>query len=347
MKSIFVTKLDYMNILITGGAGYIGSHTIIQLLEQGYENLYSIDNYLNSDESTYQKIEEITGKKVIFFDIDLTDKASTKTFFELNQIAVVIHFAALKSVPDSVTSPLGYYNNNINSLLNILSGAESTGVKKIIFSSSCSVYGNPEKLPVSEETPFGEAESPYASTKQMGENILKDFARTNTEIEVISLRYFNPVGAHVSGIIGEPFTKRPNNLVPIITQTAAKLRAKITVFGNDYNTPDGSCIRDYIHVDDIANAHIKAINFKNKENLNYSVFNLGTGKGTSVLEIIKVFEKINNISLNFTIGERRLGDVEAIYAENTVARSALNWTPTRDLETMVKSAWRWQQNMEV
>lgn len=336
-----------MNILITGGAGYIGSHTIIQLLEQGYENLYSIDNYLNSNESTYQKIEEITGKKVTFFDIDLTDEVRTKTFFELNQIAVVIHFAALKSVPDSVNMPLEYYNNNINSLLNILSGAESNGVKKIIFSSSCSVYGNPEKLPVNEETPFGEAESPYASTKQMGENILKDFAKKNTEIEVISLRYFNPVGAHTSGIIGEPFTKRPNNLVPIISQTAAKLREKITVFGNDYNTPDGSCIRDYIHVDDIANAHLKAINFNNKENLNYSVFNLGTGKGTSVLEIIRAFEKINNLTLKYTIGERRLGDVEAIYAENTLATSALNWTPTRDLETMVKSAWRWQQNMKI
>ncbi|MFT6166790.1 MAG: UDP-glucose 4-epimerase [Vicingaceae bacterium] len=347
MKSTFEPNFRQMNILITGGAGYIGSHTIIQLLEQGFKNIYSIDNYVNSTEKSYQKIEKITGKKVTFFDIDLTDKLKTQTFFENNQIRVVIHFAALKSVPDSVESPLEYYSNNINGLLNVLVGAKLNGVKKIIFSSSCSIYGNPEKLPVSEETPFGEAESPYASTKQIGETILKDFATNNLGIDVVSLRYFNPVGAHSSGLIGEPFTKRPNNLVPIITQTAANLREEITVFGSDYNTTDGTCIRDYIHVDDIANAHIKAINFQNTNKSNYSVFNLGTGKGTSVLEIIKSFEQVNKLKVNYKLGPRRAGDVETIYADNTKAKKELNWVAKLTINDMVSSAWKWQQNMKV
>ena len=336
-----------MNILITGGAGYIGSHTIIQLLEQGFENLYSIDNYVNSNKEAYHKIEKVTGKKVLFFNIDLTDKTKTHNFFAENQIHVVIHFAALKSVPDSVENPLDYYHNNTNSLLNVLSGAKLSGTEKIIFSSSCSVYGNPKKLPVNEKTPFGEAESPYASTKQMGEIILKDFAKNNNEIDVVSLRYFNPVGAHASGLIGEPFTKRPNNLLPIITQTAANLREKITVFGSDYNTPDGTCIRDFIHVVDIAEAHIRAINFKNKNDLNYSVFNLGTGKGTTVLEIIKSFEKISGEKLNYELGPRRAGDVETIYVDNSKAKNELQWEAKLTIEDMVATAWKWQQNMKV
>ena len=232
-------------------------------------------------------------------------------------------------------------------MLNVLLGATLNGVKKIIFSSSCSVYGNPEKLPVSEETPFGKAESPYASTKQMGETILKDFAKNHSKIDIVSLRYFNPVGAHSSGLIGEPFTKRPNNLVPIITQTAANLREQITIFGNDYSTPDGTCIRDYIHVVDIANAHVKAINFKNTNESNYSIFNLGTGKGTSVLEIINSFEQVNKVKVNYKVGPRRAGDVETIYADNTKAKKELQWDAKLNIHDMVSSAWKWQQNMKV
>ncbi|MBL4710726.1 MAG: UDP-glucose 4-epimerase GalE [Flavobacteriales bacterium] len=337
-----------MNILVTGGAGYIGSHTIIELFEQGYTRIFSIDNYLNSKESNYEKIEKITGKTPEYNNIDLTDLESTRAFFKVNKIDAIIHFAALKSVPESVENSEVYYRNNTLTLLNLLSCMKEFDVKHIIFSSSCSVYGNPDQLPVNESTPFGVAESPYASTKQMGETILKDFCKTNVNFTAISLRYFNPVGAHSSGLIGENFSRRPNNLIPIITQTAAKIREKITVFGTDYNTDDGSCIRDYIHVIDIAKAHVKALDYQKQLNTtnNYDVFNLGTGRGTSVLEIIHSFEEISGKKLNYTLGDRRAGDVETIYSDNAKASSTLKWNASLSLEEMLKSAWKWQQSME-
>lgn len=337
-----------MNILVTGGAGYIGSHTIIELIEKGYKNIYSIDNYTNSDVSNYQKIEQISGQKIKFENVDIRDVTQLNNFLKNKNIDVVIHFAALKSVPESVDAPLSYYDNNVNGLLNILNCMVENDIKNIIFSSSCSIYGNPEKLPVNEETPFGIAESPYARTKQIGENILNDFCKSSSKINAISLRYFNPVGAHHSGLIGEGFTKKPNNLVPIITQVAAGLREEMTVFGTDYDTKDGSCIRDYIHVEDVATAHVKALDVFNDNNAkNYEVINVGTGKGSSVLEIINSFERISGIKLNYRLGDRRQGDVSSIYADNSFAISKLKWQPKHNIDSMMKSAWTWQKNLNI
>lgn len=336
-----------MNILVTGGAGYIGSHTLIELINQSFDNLYSIDNYLNSEENNYQKIQKITNKEINYFNIDLKKKQDVKKFFKDNKIDSVIHFAALKSVPESVEIPEECYQNNVGGLLNLIESMKENNVNELIFSSSCSIYGNPEVLPVNEQTPFGKAESPYARSKQMGENILEDFCRANKNFKVISLRYFNPAGAHPSGFIGEGFTKRPNNLVPLIAQTAVGLRDKLTVFGTDYNTKDGSCIRDYIHVVDVAVAHVKALRYFDKMNENYDVINLGTGSGTTVLEIIKSFEIASGKKLNYVLGERRAGDVESIYADNTKAKRELNWDAKLNIDDMVSSAWKWQQNMEI
>ena len=337
-----------MNILVTGGAGYIGSHTIIELLNQGYKSIYSIDNYINSDESNYSKIEEITGESITYLNLDLKNVDSLRSFFKEYRIETVIHFAALKSVPDSVQNPELYYDNNLFSLINLLTCIKEFGVKQLIFSSSCSIYGNPEVLPVNEQTPFGIAESPYATTKQMGEMILRDFSKINPQVKIISLRYFNPLGAHKSGLIGEAFTKRPNNLLPIITQTAAGLRTELTVFGSDYNTNDGSCIRDYIHVVDVATAHVKAINYlSTMVGENFDVINLGTGTGTSVLEMIHSFEKVSGVKLNYILGERRVGDVETIYADNSKAKKLLKWNAEFNIDDMVDSAWKWQQNMKI
>ena len=337
-----------MNILVTGGAGYIGSHTILELLAKNYNQIFSIDNHINSDSSNYDKIENISGKKIKHKNIDLKNLEQLNTFFSRNKIDTVIHFAALKSVPDSVNKPLEYHINNIGGLTTLLKAMEIASVKNIIFSSSCSVYGNPAKLPVIETTPFGEAESPYARTKQIGEMILEDYCKATPGFNAISLRYFNPVGAHKSGLIGEGFTKKPNNLVPIITQVAAGLRDKLTVFGDDYNSKDGSCVRDYIHVEDIAEAHVLALNlFNNSSTKNYEVINLGTGKGTSVFEMISSFEKVSGVKLNYTIGNRRVGDVEIIYANNAYAKEYLKWNPKHDIDSMMKSAWKWQQAMKV
>lgn len=338
-----------MRVLITGGAGYIGSHTIIELINQGYNEVYSIDNFINSSVINYEKISQITGKKVTHYNIDLTSIEQTRQFFMENTIDAVIHFAALKSVPESVDKPDLYYRNNTLSLLNILKCMKEFNVHNIIFSSSCSIYGNPDQLPVQERTPLGNAESPYARTKQIGEMIIKDFCFVNRDFKAISLRYFNPAGAHPSGLIGEAYSKRPNNLVPIITQTAANLREKLTVFGSDYNTADGSCIRDYIHVMDVAKAHVKALEHLLNEKMpeNYDIFNLGTGKGTSVLEIINHFESVNNIKVNYVTGDRRTGDVESIYADNSKASEVLGWNTEYTLTDMLQSAWLWQKNMEI
>jgi len=336
-----------MNILVTGGAGYIGSHTLIELIDQKIGKLFSIDNYLNSEESNYNKIEKITGQKINYFNIDLKDKGAIKGFLTSHAIDSVIHFAALKSVPESVEIPLECYQNNVGALLNLVEAMHESRVNQLIFSSSCSVYGNPEKLPVNENTPFGQAESPYAQSKQMGENILEDFCKANNDFKVISLRYFNPAGAHTSGFIGEGFTKRPNNLVPLITQTAVGLRDKLMVFGTDYATKDGSCVRDYIHVVDVAQAHVKALDYFSKMKRNYDVINLGTGNGTTVLEVIESFEKASGEKLNYELGKRRTGDVETIYADNSKATRELQWNANLTIHDMVSTAWKWQKNMDV
>jgi UDP-glucose 4-epimerase len=334
-----------MTVLVTGGAGYIGSHTIIELIQKGYTKIISVDNYSNSEEKTYERIEAITNYKVHYYSIDLTKKEDCEKIFEENTIDSIIHFAAFKSVPESVENPLAYYRNNLESLINLLDCCCKYSCNKIIFSSSCSVYGNSKELPVTEVTPLGVAESPYAQTKFIGENIIRDTVKSNSKLKAIILRYFNPVGAHISGIIGEPASDRPNNLVPYITQTAAGLKDKLQVFGGDYNTKDGTCIRDYIHVTDIADAHVLALEYISRSINNCEVFNLGTGNGVTVLEAIKSFESVNNLRLNYEIVERRLGDVEAVYANNEKAIKMLGWKPKYSLDDMMESAWKWQQHL--
>jgi UDP-glucose 4-epimerase len=335
-----------MKILITGGAGYIGSHTIIEMLENTNWEVISVDNFSNSTKDTYQRIEKITGKSIQHYNIDLKDKAATrKLFSEHTDIQGIIHFAAFKSVSESVANPLMYYDNNINSLLNILACQKEFNVPNLIFSSSCSVYGNINQLPVTEETPFNKTESPYAYTKQIGEQLVDDFIKVNTNLKAISLRYFNPVGAHKSGLNGELPLSTPSNLVPFITQSAIGKLKQLTVFGGDYDTKDGTCIRDYIHVCDIASAHIKALQKLLSKNHfpAHSIINLGTGNGVSVLEAINSFEKVTQQKLNYTIGERRAGDVAAIYANNDKAKKMLDWQPQHNIDEMMLSAWKWEQ----
>lgn len=334
-----------MSILITGGAGYIGSHTLIELINKGYKDLISVDNYSNSTASTYKRVEKITGVAVKHYNIDLTNKDSCELLFEQEKIDSIIHFAAFKSVPESVANPLSYYRNNLDSLINLLECCDKYNCHKFIFSSSCSVYGNSKELPVTEESSLGIPESPYAHTKFISESILADIVKANPALKVIILRYFNPVGAHKSGLNGEPASERPNNLVPFITQTAAGLKNKLQIFGGDYNTKDGTCIRDYIHVSDIADAHILALNYLDKMDSSIDIFNLGTGNGVSVLEAVQSFEKVNNLSLNYEIVERREGDVEAVYANNSKAHKLLGWQPKFGLEEMMLSAWKWQLNL--
>jgi len=336
-------------IIVTGGAGYIGSHTIIEILEGTDFNVVSIDNFSNSAPITFDRIEEVTGKRVENFNIDLCDKiALDEVMKSISNCVGVIHFAAFKSVPESVDNPYKYYHNNIESLLNMLEACLKNNVQHFIFSSSCSVYGNIDKLPVNEETPFSIAESPYAYTKQVGETIIKDYAKKFTSLKTISLRYFNPVGAHLSGLIGESPINPPTSLVPIITQTAIGKREKMLVHGEDYPTRDGSCIRDYIHVSDIAKAHVIALSYlldgKNKS-IN-TIFNLGTGEGVSVKEAINVFEKVSGLTLNYEVGERREGDVEAIYSDTTKSKNELGWETEKNIDEMMLSAWKWQQNLD-
>lgn len=332
-------------ILVTGGCGYIGSHTVVDLLDNGFEVL-SVDNLSRGTEKYLDGVEKITGKRVKNYKVDLTDLDSlSKVFEDHENLEGIIHFAAFKTVPESVNFPLLYYHNNLDSLLNILKCVQQYGIANFVFSSSCSVYGNIEQLPVTEDAPLPEAESPYASTKQMGEKIIRDFETAHPEVKSILLRYFNPVGAHESALIGEYAVDKPENLVPIITQTAIGKRDKMSVHGSDYNTRDGSCIRDYIHVMDIANAHTKALQYllDGKNETNCEVFNLGTGEGVSVLEAIKAFEKVSGVKLKYELGPRRPGDVEAIYADNTKAKNQLGWKPTRSLEDMMRSAWEWEK----
>ncbi len=335
-------------ILVTGGCGYIGGHTIVDLVNNGFD-VISVDDLSRGSLRMLGGIEEILGITIKNYKVDLTNLDDTQAIFIENpDIIGIIHFAAYKSVNESVLEPLKYYRNNLNSLVNILQCAKDYMVPNVVFSSSCSVYGNATKLPVDELTPLTTAESPYAFTKQIGEVICADFAKQNEGINISLLRYFNPVGAHPSILIGE-LQEKPENLVPVITQTAIGKRADMTVFGTDYDTRDGSCIRDYIHVMDIANAHTKALQYliagKNKDSV--EVFNLGSGNGVSVLELIQSFEEVSGKKLNYILGPRRAGDVIAVYADNSKARKLLGWMIQYQLSQMMDTAWRWQQKLHV
>jgi UDP-glucose 4-epimerase len=333
-------------ILVTGGCGYIGAHTIVDLIENGF-NVISVDNLSRSSENSLAGIEKITGKKVKNYNIDLTNaQAAESIFIENPNITGVIHFAAYKAVGESVEMPLAYYENNIFSLVNLLKLAVKYNAMHFIFSSSCTVYGNPDTIPVTELTPLQPAASPYGATKQMGESIIKDTAFV-APLSTILLRYFNPVGAHPSTAIGELPIGRPQNLVPAITQTAIGKLATMQVYGDDYDTRDGSCIRDYIHVCDIARAHTQALQYsiKNNQPKSCEIFNLGTGNGITVLEAIKAFEKVSGLALNYQIGPRRAGDIVAIYANNDYAVKKLGWEIKYSLEDMMRTAWDWEKSI--
>ena len=333
-------------ILVTGGCGYIGAHTIVDLIENGF-NVISVDNLSRASDQSIVGIEKITGKKIKNYKVDLTDKVATENIFIENPgITGIIHFAAYKAVGESVELPLDYYENNLFSLVHLLQMSVKYHVKHFIFSSSCTVYGNPDTTRVTEATPLQTAASPYGATKQMGEVIVKDAAHTYP-ISAILLRYFNPVGAHPSTAIGELPIGRPQNLVPAITQTAIGKLPKMQVHGADYDTRDGSCIRDYIHVCDIAHAHTLALQYSIKKNQEKSceVFNLGTGNGITVLEAIQAFEKVSGVKLNYEIGPRRAGDIVAIYANNDKAVKELGWNCKYGLEEMMLTAWQWEQSL--
>lgn len=334
-----------MNVLVTGGTGYIGSHTVVELQQKGYD-VFIIDNLCNSHMGVIDAIEAITGIKPHFSKIDLCNAASVKDFFVRNKIDSVIHFAALKAVGESVEQPLRYYYNNVTSLINLCQSAVDYGVKDFIFSSSCAVYGEPDYVPVDEKHPIKKAQSPYGATKQICERILSDITVTGV-LNAISLRYFNPSGAHPSILIGELPLNEPLNLVPVITRTASGKRKEMVVFGDDYDTPDGSCIRDYIHVKDIAVAHINALerltSRKNKERFEF--FNLGTGRGYSVLEVINTFEKVTGKKLNYRIGAKRPGDVSKVFSDCKLSNAVLSWKAEQSLEQMLSTAWEWEQKI--
>lgn len=334
-------------ILVTGGTGYIGSHTAVKLIESGYE-VVIIDNLSNSKIEVLDGIEAITGVSPSFFKFDICDRRALKGFFEKHgDIEAIIHFAASKAVGESVEKPLLYYHNNLVSLMNLLDFMSATDVSNIVFSSSCTVYGQPDQLPVTEQSPIKPAESPYGNTKQISEEIIRDVIQAEFSLHAIALRYFNPVGAHPSAQIGELPLGVPNNLVPFITQTAAGIRDELQVFGDDYDTPDGTAIRDYIHVVDLAKAHVVAVArmIGDAQNKPFEIFNLGTGNGFSVLEVIKAFERVTGVKLNYRITGRRPGDIEKVWADTSFANRELGWKAERDLETMMASAWKWQQHL--
>ncbi|HXB39614.1 MAG TPA: UDP-glucose 4-epimerase GalE [Bacteroidia bacterium] len=331
-------------VLVTGGAGYIGSHTIIELLNHGGYEVISADNFSNSSPKAYNQIKLITGKSFKTYKLDLCDIHEFDKIFSENKIDGIIHFAAFKAVGESVELPLKYYHNNIASLVNLLELCRKHKTSNVIFSSSCSVYGNVEKMPVNESTPLPKAESPYAYTKQIGEAMIEDVCKRYLDFNAVSLRYFNPVGSHISGKIGEWPINKPNNLVPLITGTAIGKYPQLTVFGGDYSTRDGTNIRDYIHVSDIANAHVLALDYLilKKNKINYDVFNLGSGNGVSVLEAIAAFEKISGKKLNYKIGERRPGDVISVYSDSRKVEKAFGWKCAHDINSMMKTAWDWE-----
>jgi UDP-glucose 4-epimerase len=330
-------------ILVTGGTGYIGAHTVVELQNNGYE-VVIIDNLSNSDIKILTQIETITGKRPAFVKLDLREKSSIIEFLkEHTDISGVIHFAASKSVSESVKNPLLYYDNNISTLVNLLNSLAGKPVN-FVFSSSCTVYGEPDILPVTEQAEIKKAESPYGNTKQIGEEILKETANATNDLKVIALRYFNPVGAHQSALIGELPNGVPQNLVPFITQTAIGKREQLTVFGDKFDTPDGSCIRDFIHVVDLAKAHVAAIKRMEAKQMAaaYEVFNVGTGNGYSVLELINTFEKVSGKKLNYRIGPPRDGDIVKIWGDVSLAEKELNWKAENDLTSMLSSSWAWE-----
>lgn len=332
-------------ILVTGGLGYIGSHTVVALQTAGYE-VVIIDDLSNAELFFLDRIEEITGIKPDFHAIDLKDETKVRDFFQSTKVDGIIHFAAHKAVGESVQKPLMYYRNNLLGLINVLESMQEFDVNNFIFSSSCTVYGQADKMPIDEQTPLKKPESPYGKTKQMGEEILEDFSAISRK-NVICLRYFNPVGAHPSAKIGELPKGIPNNLVPYVTQTAAGIRECLSVWGDDYPTRDGTAIRDYIDVNDLADAHVKAMTrlIKNKNKSLVEFFNLGTGKGSTVLEVVHAFEQANDLKVKYKIEGRREGDIVEAYANNTLAKSELDWEPTTSLEVSLKNSWNWERSL--
>ena len=332
-----------MSILVTGGTGYIGSHTSVELLEAG-EEIIIVDNFINSKPEVLDKIKEITKKEFKFYEVNLLDKEKLEKVFQENEIEVVIHFAGLKAVGESVQKPIQYYTNNISGTLVLLDVMKKYNCKKIIFSSTATVYGSPKIVPVKEDFEL-HTESPYATTKLMIEKILQDVYTSDNDFSVVVLRYFNPIGAHKTGLIGEKPNGIPNNLMPYITQVAAGIREQLNVFGNDYDTPDGTGVRDYIHVVDLSLGHLKALEKARKEK-GVNIYNLGTGIGYSVLDIVKAFEKVNNIEIKYVITDRRPGDVAMYYADPQKAKEELGWIATRDIDEMCKDSWNFtKKNM--
>lgn len=334
-------------ILITGGAGFIGSHTVVELQQKGYE-VFIVDNLSNSNPNVIDNIAKITGVKPVFGKVDVSDRKDLFDFLAQHPgIESVIHFAASKAVGESVEQPLKYYRNNINGVINILEAMKEFGIKNLVFSSSCTVYGQPDKLPVTENSPIKPALSPYGNTKQINEEIIHDFVAVNKGINAICLRYFNPIGAHPSSLIGELPIGVPANLIPYITQTAAGIRECLSVFGNDYDTPDGTPIRDYIDIIDLANAHIAAINRmeEGKQKGQLEFFNVGTGNGLTVLQLIDAFEKATGVKLNYKIVGRRAGDIEKVWADTSLANKELGWKAVVPIEQTLLNAWKWQQHL--
>ena len=327
-----------MKVLLTGGAGYIGSHTVIEMTEAGHD-VVVVDNFSNSSPKAMLRVEEILGKKIPLYEADVADAAAMDRIFSEHKIDAVVHFAGFKAVGESVQKPLDYYENNLGTTFVLLRAMEKAGVKKLIFSSSATVYGNPEKCPITEDAKTGNCSNPYGWTKYMIEQILMGYAVANPEMQIVLLRYFNPVGAHKSGKIGEMPNGIPNNLMPYITQVAVGIREQLSVFGNDYPTPDGTGVRDYIHVVDLARGHVAALNF---DKCGTEVFNLGTGTGYSVLDMVNAFSRENGVAVPYRIADRRPGDIATCYADPEKAARVLGWRATHTLADMVRDSWRWQ-----
>lgn len=341
-QRVLYTNSMNNKVIVTGGAGYIGSHTVVSLLEAGFEPII-IDNYANSSARVIDALEEITGKGVVVYELDVTNSTALEAVWKKEQPSYVIHFAAYKAVGESVEKPTEYYRNNLDGLLSVVECMKKYGTKNLVFSSSCTVYGEPDECPVTETSPQKPATSPYGATKQMCERILEDMARANADMRIIALRYFNPVGAHPSAKIGELPNGTPNNLVPFLTQAVAGLRGELTVFGNDYDTPDGTCVRDFIHVMDLADAHVASLRYLTKTHRSFSALNIGTGKGNSVMELIEAFQKVTGEKVPYKIGSRRAGDVVRVWADASHSTKELGWHPKRTLEDSMRDSWAWQQ----
>lgn len=335
-------------VLVSGGAGFIGSHVTVELIQAGYEVVVA-DNMSNCDETCFEGVKKITGRDDIpFVKMDFCDEEAVKKLFTDFKIDAVIHFAGFKAVGESVAEPLKYYRNNLTSFINVIETSRSHGCENILFSSSATVYGEPDKSPVTEQSPRKPATSPYGNTKQICEDILRDSVKAYPEIKGIALRYFNPIGAHPSALIGELPRGVPNNLVPYITQTAAGRRECLSIFGNDYPTPDGTCLRDYIDINDLAKAHVYAVRrmLDGKMEKDYEIFNIGTGKPLSVMELVNAFQKANGIKLNYKFAPRRAGDVTAIWADPSLANKKLGWRAERNIEDTLRSAWEWEKHVD-